>query len=177
MSRLAQALAEAGFAVLRFQFPYMEAESRRPDSPAVATSTVAAAVAALRARVPAPLFAAGKSFGARMSTTACAEGQLPGLAGILCYGFPLHPAKQPSIKRAAHLAQVAVPTLYLQGTRDDLADLPLMQKVCADLPRATLYVVEAADHGFGVLKRSGRTEDEVLKELVAESVRFREGVL
>lgn len=176
MADLAAALAARGFAVLRFQFPYMEAGSKRPDSPAIAAAAVASAVAALRKRVrDVPIFAAGKSFGARMTTTAAARGLLPDLAGILCYGFPLHPAGKPGITRAEHLSDVPVPMLFLQGTRDALADLGLIEKVCAKLPRATLKIVEGADHGFAVLKRSGRTPGDVRDELATESESFMEG--
>lgn len=170
---LSTALVARGFAVLRFQFPYMEAGKKRPDSPKVACATVAAAVAALRKRVPdLPLFGAGKSFGSRMTTTAASEGLLEDLSGIICFGFPLHPAGQPGIKRAEHLKQVAVKMLFLQGTRDDLADLKLMRGVCKKRPRAKLHIVEGADHGFAVLKRSGRTPADVLEELANEAAGF-----
>ncbi|HUP57148.1 MAG TPA: alpha/beta family hydrolase [Bdellovibrionota bacterium] len=174
MAELACALVGAGFAVLRFQFPYMEAKQRRTDPPKVSAATVAAAVQALRAEVKVPVFAAGKSFGARMTTTAASLGLLEDVAGIICFGFPLHPAKQPSIERAAHLSKIDIPMLFLQGTRDDLADLELMRGVCKKLKLARLHVVEHADHGFGVLKRSGRTGAEVMAELVLEASKFRD---
>jgi predicted alpha/beta-hydrolase family hydrolase len=172
MAQLATALASVGFSVLRFQFPYMEAGRRRTDSPKIATATVAAAVAAIREYVSAPIFAGGKSFGARMTTTAAAEGLLPELRGILCFGFPLHPASEPSTQRASHLAQVPYPTLFLQGTRDELANLELMSGVCSTLSKATLRIIDGADHGFGVLKRSGRTGEQVIDELAQESEKF-----
>jgi hypothetical protein len=173
MADLAQALVGAGMAVLRFEFPYMEAGKKRTDPPAVAAATVAAATAELRRELPGvPLYAAGKSFGARMSTTAASESLLEGVAGIVCFGFPLHPAGEPAIKRADHLARVEVPMLFLQGTRDELCDLALMRDVCGKLERAQLHVVEHADHGFEVLKRSGRTGEDVLRELVAETRAF-----
>lgn len=175
MKDLAAALTERGFAVLRFQFPFMEAGRRRVDSTEVSTATVAAVVKMLKKRLPrVPLFAAGKSFGARMTTTAAAAGQLPGIDGLICYGFPLHPAGKPGVDRAQHLADVRIPILLLQGTRDALADLKLMKKVCARLPRAKLKVIEGADHGFGVLKRSGRTPADVFNQLGDETVRFIE---
>lgn len=173
MSDLAQALARAGFAVLRYQFPYMEAGRSRTDSPAIATATVKAAVETLRTKISAPIFAAGKSYGSRMTTTAASEGLLTGVRGIICYGFPLHPPYEPSTTRAEHLARNPLPTLFLQGTRDDLADLRLMRGVCKKLGKmAKLHIVDGADHGFEVLKRSGRTDAQVLEELVAETLRF-----
>jgi predicted alpha/beta-hydrolase family hydrolase len=178
MNDLAASLTARGFAVLRFQFPYMEAGKKRTDPPPIAIATVAAAVSALRMQIPAvPIFVAGKSFGARMTTTAAAEGLLDCIEGIICYGFPLHPSRQPSVGRAKHLAQVATRMLFLQGTRDELADLELMREVCSKLPRACLKVIEGADHGFGVLKRSGRTSAEVMKELVDESMSFAKDFL
>ena len=173
MVKLAAALTARGFAVLRYQFPYMEAGRRRVDSPAVATATVAAAVAKLVARLPGvPVYAAGKSFGARMTTTAAAEGRLASVAILICYGFPLHPVDKPGVTRAQHLADVSMKMLFLQGTRDKLADLKLMKRVCRKLPRAKLKIIEGADHSFGVLKRSGRLAEDVFSELADDSVVF-----
>jgi uncharacterized protein len=167
MEAIAAALAERGIASLRYQFPYTEAGARRPDPPAVLEATVRAAVAAAGDVAPGlPLIAGGKSMGGRMTSGAAARGPLPGVAGLVFLGFPLHRPKQPSEDRAAHLSQVTLPMLFLQGTRDELADLGLITGVCARLgPLATLHVVEGADHGFDVLKRSGRTGEEVLEEL------------
>jgi predicted alpha/beta-hydrolase family hydrolase len=167
MEAIAAALAERGIASLRYQFPYTEAGARRPDPPAVLEATVRAAVAAAGEIAPGlPLIAGGKSMGGRMTSGAAARGPLPGVAGLVFLGFPLHRPKQPSEDRAAHLSQVTLPMLFLQGTRDELADLGLITGVCARLgPLATLHVVEGADHGFDVLKRSGRTGEEVLEEL------------
>jgi predicted alpha/beta-hydrolase family hydrolase len=167
MEAIAAALAERGIASLRYQFPYTEAGARRPDPPAVLEATVRAAVAAAGDIAPGlPLIAGGKSMGGRMTSGAAARGPLPGVAGLVFLGFPLHRPKQPSEDRAAHLSQVTLPMLFLQGTRDELADLDLITGVCARLgPLATLHVVEGADHGFDVLKRSGRTGEEVLDEL------------
>ncbi len=166
MQALAEALGHAGVATLRYQFPYLE-QGGRPDPPAVATATVRAAVA--RANDEAsdlPLFAGGKSFGGRMTSTAQAEQALEQVRGLVFVGFPLHAAGRPGSDRAAHLDRVAVPMLFLQGTRDTLAALDLMRPVCDHLgARATLHVVDGADHSFGVRKRSGRTNEEVLKEL------------
>jgi predicted alpha/beta-hydrolase family hydrolase len=167
MVRLSVALVERGIATLRFQFPYMQRQSKRPDSPAVAQAAIRAAVAAASGRLPGvPLFAGGKSFGGRMTSMAQAAEPLPGVRGIVFVGFPLHPPKDPGTARAEHLAQVRLPMLFLQGTRDELAQLPLVRGVAASLqPRATLHVVEGGDHSFEVLVRSGRTADEVLAEL------------
>ncbi|GAB3776448.1 alpha/beta hydrolase [Ramlibacter monticola] len=169
MAAVAAGLAGRGVAVLRFQFPFMEQGSRRPDPPAVAQAAVRAAVAEAGRRWPGlPLFAGGKSFGARMSSQAQAAAPLPGVRGLVFFGFPLHPAGKPAVDRADHLAQVRLPMLFLQGTRDALAELELVRRTTATLGElATLHVVEGADHGFEVLKRSGRTNEEVMEELVS----------
>jgi predicted alpha/beta-hydrolase family hydrolase len=167
MEAIARALVTRGIATLRYQFPYVEAGGRRPDPPGVLLATVRAAVARARELLPSlRLFAGGKSLGGRMTSHAAAEGQLGELAGLIFLGFPLHPPRRPAIERAEHLSRVSQPMLFLQGTRDDLADLTLVREVCLRLgDRATLHVVEGADHSFGVLKRSGRTGSEVLEEL------------
>lgn len=167
MERIARALADRGMATLRYQFPYLEAGSRRPDPPGVLEATVRAAVAKARDLAPGlPLVAGGKSMGGRMTSNAMARAPLEGVRGLVFLGFPLHPPKQPGTTRAEHLERVPAPMLFLQGTRDDLADLPLITGVCHRLDaRATLHVVEGADHSFSVLKRSGRTDDQVLDEL------------
>ena len=169
MESIAQALASRDIATLRYQFPYVEAGARRPDPPAVLEATVRAAVARARELAPdLPLVAGGKSMGGRMTSNAAARRPLEGVRGLVFLGFPLHPAKRPATARADHLAQVQVPMLFLQGTRDDLADLELITGVCRGLAeRATLHVAEGADHGFSVLKRSGRTDAEVMDELAA----------
>jgi hypothetical protein len=160
-------LAEHGIASLRYQFPYMEAGSRRPDSRTTLLATVRAAVACAAEAAPdLPLLAGGRSMGGRMTSLAAAEAPLPGVQGLVFFGFPLHPAGRPSIERAAHLEQVALPMLFLQGDRDQLADLELLGPICARFSEhVTLHVVPTADHSFHVLKRSGRTDDEVLAEL------------
>lgn len=167
MEAIAQALAARGMATLRYQFPYVEAGSRRPDPPGVLEATVRAAVAKARELMPdLPLVAGGKSMGGRMTSNAAARRPLDGIRALVFLGFPLHPPKRPATSRADHLERVEAPMLFLQGTRDDLADLGLMTGVCRGLEaRATLHVVEGADHGFSVLKRSGRTDAEVLDEL------------
>jgi len=168
MEAIAQGLVERGIASLRFNFPFMEQGSKRPDSPAVAHAAIRAAVAETARRMPdVPLFAGGKSYGGRMTTQAQAAEPLPGLKGIVLVGFPLHPAGKPSAERAAHLDSVKLPMLFLQGTRDSLADLDLITKVTASLgKKATLHTVEGADHAFHVLVRSGRTDAQVRDELL-----------
>ena len=182
MEKLAEELASIGVATLRYQFPYMEGRRRVPDKPAVLTATVRAAVrAAAEAAPDLLLLAGGKSMGGRMTSQAAAEGllegALDGVRGLVFFGFPLHPPKQPGTKRADHLAKVTVPMLFLQGTRDELADLELLRPVCAKLgTRATLHIVETADHSFHVLKSSGRSDAEVLRELAETTVSWAEGI-
>jgi predicted alpha/beta-hydrolase family hydrolase len=167
LEALSAELAEAGVATLRYQFPYMEQHRKAPDRPAVLTATVqSAAGSAARAALDLPLFAGGKSMGGRMTSQAAALGLLPAIHGIVFFGFPLHPPKQPGTKRADHLSKVNVPMLFLQGTRDPFAPLPSIRSVCKKLgPRATLLVTEGADHSFHVPKSSGKSDAEILKEL------------
>lgn len=167
LEAVARALAARGIATFRYQFPSMETGGRRPDPPAVATATVRAAVAAAANAAPGlSLIAGGKSFGGRMTSSAQATEPLTGVKGLVFLGFPLHPPKQPSDTRAAHLGDVTIPMLFLQGTRDDLANLTLLKPLCKQLGRrATLHVVEGGDHSFKVLRRSGRTDADVLAEL------------
>jgi len=188
MQALAGELARVGIATLRYQFPYIEERRGAPDKPAVLMATVAAAVrAAAKAAPDLPLLAGGKSMGGRMSSQAAAEGQLEGVRGLVFFGFPLHPPKQPATKRAEHLASVKVPMLFLQGTRDDLADLKLLKPICEELnthpckpsvgqPRATLHVIETADHSFHALKKSGRSDEEALRELAETTAAWAEGL-
>jgi predicted alpha/beta-hydrolase family hydrolase len=156
-------------ATLRFQFPFAEQGSKRPDAPAVAQAAVRAAVREAASRLPRlPLYAGGKSFGGRMTSQAHAAEPLPGVRGLVFVGFPLHPANKPATTRAEHLHKVPLPMLFLQGTRDTLADPALIRSTTASLAgRATLHVVDGADHAFHVLARSGRTDAQVLAELVA----------
>jgi len=167
MEAIAQRLAARGIGTLRYQFPYMEQGSRRVDPEPVTLATVRAAVVAGRAAAGGlPLLAGGKSFGGRMTSRAAAAAPLEGVAGLVFLGFPLHPAGQPGVSRAEHLARVELPMLFLQGTRDTLADLALLRPVLERLgEHATLRVIEHADHSFHVLKRSGRTDEQVLEEL------------
>jgi predicted alpha/beta-hydrolase family hydrolase len=171
MQSLVDQLANVAMATFRYQFPYMEQHRRVPDGPAVLTATVVAAVRVAAEAAPGlPLLAGGKSMGGRMTSQAAAQHPLDGVQGLVFFGFPLHPPNRPGTKRADHLAKVTTPMLFLQGTRDTLADLSLLRPICAKLgSRATLHVIETADHSFHMLKRSGRTDAEVLQEL-AETV-------
>lgn len=167
MAAIADALAARGIATLRYEFPYMATGARRPDPPALLQSTVrAAAAAAARLAPDLPLVAGGKSLGGRMTSSAQAREPLSLVRALVFLGFPLHPPKQPGVSRAEHLGAVEIPMLFLQGTRDDLANLELVTGVCRDLgPSVTLHVADGANHAFEVLKRSGRTSEEVLEEL------------
>jgi hypothetical protein len=178
LEKLARELASVGVATLRYQFPYMEQRRRVPDSPSVATATVASAVrAAAKAAAGLPLLAGGKSFGGRMSSQAASQQLLEGVRGLVFFGFPLHPPNKPGTKRAEHLAKVKVPMLILQGTRDALADLKLLRPICRDLGSlATLHIIETADHSFHVLKSSSKTDGEVLRELAQTTASWGESL-
>jgi predicted alpha/beta-hydrolase family hydrolase len=167
MAQLAEQLCERGVATLRFQFPSMERGLKRPDAPPVAKATVRSACEEAARRFPGvPLFAGGKSFGGRMTSQAQAEEPLAGVRGLVFVGFPLHPAGVPATQRADHLARVDVPMLFLQGTRDALADLDLIRRVTDALDdRATLALFDDADHAFHVRAKSGSTDDAVLRAL------------
>src|SRR5213596_2960842 len=169
LETIARALAERDVATLRYQFPYMERRASRPDPPALAAAAVRGAVAEAARLAPGLLLVAGgKSFGGRMTSTAQAEEPLPGVRGLVFLGFPLHPPGRPADARAEHLAQVQIPMLFLQGTRDDFADLKLLRPVVQRLgERATLHLVDGGDHSFKVLKSAGRTADQVMTELAA----------
>lgn len=168
MAEVADGLAQRGIATLRYQFPYMERGSKRTDPPAVAHAAVRAAVAHAAGRFPSlPLFAGGKSFGGRMSSQAQSLAPLPGVAGLVFLGFPLHPAGAPSSERARHLFDVRVPMLFVQGTRDKLAEFDRIEQLLAELgPTATLLRIAEADHSFHVLVRSGRSDAEVMAEIL-----------
>jgi uncharacterized protein len=167
MEAMSARLAAAGIATFRYQFPYIEGGSRRPDPRATLLATVRAAVDAAREAAPdLPLLAGGKSMGGRMSSLAAAEAALPGVRGLVFFGFPLHPAGRPSAERADHLRRVDLPLLFLQGERDRLAALDLLRPLCAGLGAgASLHVIPTADHGLHVLKSSGRSDADVLDDL------------
>jgi hypothetical protein len=167
LAAIATELDARGIATLRYQFPYVERGSRRPDPPELCHATVRAAVAAAAGRAPAvPLFAGGKSFGGRMTSQAQATSPLPDVRGLAFLGFPLHPPRQPSDARAQHLLEVQIPMLFLQGTRDEFADLNLIEPLIARLDeRATLKLFQDADHSFHVPARAGRKDPQVRSDL------------
>jgi predicted alpha/beta-hydrolase family hydrolase len=168
MAAVANGLEQRNIATVRYQFLYMEQRGKRPDPPKVAHAVVRAAVAeAGRLFLDLPLFAGGKSFGGRMTSQAQALEPLPGVRGLVFLGFPLHPAGKPADERASHLFNVKIPTLFLQGTRDELANLPLLEGVCQKLgSRATLKLFSEADHSFHVPARTGKKDAEVLAEMM-----------
>ena len=174
LANVALGLSERGIATLRYQFPYMEAGSKRPDTPKVAQAAVREAVAEAARQLPGlPLFAGGKSFGGRMTSQAQAIAPLEGVHGLVFIGFPLHPAGKPADERAAHLDTVTIPMLFLQGTRDELAGLDLLRPVMERLgERATLETFEHADHSFHVPARSGRNDGEVMQALLDSIARW-----
>ena len=174
MEAFAIGLSERGLASLRYQFPYMERGSKRPDPPAVAQAAVRAAVAKAAEIFPGlALIAGGKSFGGRMTSQAQAAAPLPGVRGLAFVGFPLHPAGKPSTDRADHLAKIDIPMLFLQGTRDSLAEVALIEPVVQRLgSHATLHLAEGADHSFHVLARSGRNDREVMNEILDAFARW-----
>jgi predicted alpha/beta-hydrolase family hydrolase len=174
MAAIAEKLAELSVATLRYQFPYMEQGSKRPDAPPRAHATVRAAAAeALRLLPDLPLFAGGKSFGGRMTSQAQALSPLPGVRGLAFLGFPLHPAGSPSRTRGEHLFDIKVPMLFLQGTRDALADMSLLRVLCKELARrATLALLQDANHSFHVPAHSGKTGADVRNELVNTLARW-----
>jgi predicted alpha/beta-hydrolase family hydrolase len=170
MAAVADGLAARGVATLRFQFPYMESGSKRPDRPALAHATIRAAVARAAA-CGLPLFAGGKSFGGRMTSQAQAETPLPGVLGLIFLGFPLHPANKPSTDRSNHLVAVHIPMLFVQGTRDALADMTMLSPI-VDTLRATLHRSENADHSFHVPARLGTTDQQILDQALDRMVEW-----
>ena len=179
MATVAAELAERGIATLRYQFPYMEQDGRRPDPPKLAHATVRAAVAEAARRLPKlPLIAGGKSFGGRMTSQAQAAAPLTGIHGLVFLGFPLHPAGQPSAERGEHLSDVQVPMLFLQGTRDALAALDQLKPLCKALgKRATLTLFQDADHSFHVPARTGRKDAQVRSEMLDALVKWIDAVI
>src|SRR5213083_1912739 len=179
LETIARALAERNVATLRYQFPYMERRASRPDTPAVAAAAVRAAVSeAARVAPGLPLVAGGKSCGVRMTSTAQAEEPVPGVRGLVFLGFAPAAPGRPGDSRAEHLARVQITMLFLQGTRDDFADMKLLQPLVKRLgERATLHLVEGGDHSFHVLKRSGKTDADVMAELVETIVAWTAGIV
>jgi len=172
METLADALSKAGIATLRFNFPFAENKKFRPDSPAVAHLTIEAAIKKARELNPKlPLFVSGKSFGGRMSSQFLAAHSDDSVKGIIFYGFPLHPSGKPSIERADHLKELKIPMLFLQGSKDALAEWPLIKKVCDSLRKATLVKLEGADHSF----KAGKTD--VMSLLVNETKKWVEKII
>jgi predicted alpha/beta-hydrolase family hydrolase len=179
MAAVAAELAERGIATLRYQFPYMEKESKRPDSPKLAHAAVRAAVGEAARLVPKlPLFAGGKSFGGRMTSQAQAAAPLPGVRGLAFLGFPLHPAGKPSRERGDHLFDVHIPMLFLQGSRDQLALLDHIEPVCKALgARATLVIVPDADHSFHVPAKTGKKDAQARGEVLDRLAAWIDGVI
>src|SRR3989449_3698079 len=179
MAAIANGLAERGIATLRYQFPYMEQGSKRPDAPKLAHATVRAAVLEASRLVPElALFAGGKSFGGRMTSQAQAASPLSGVRGLVFLGFPLHPPGQPSDERGKHLFEVQIPMLFMQGTRDEFADLQLLQPLTGRLgARATLKLFQDADHSFHVPARTGRKDPEVRAEMLDAMMDWIEKVI
>lgn len=179
MAAIAKGLAERGIATLRYQFLYMERKSKRPDPPKLAQAAVRAAIAEARRHAPKlPLFAGGKSFGGRMTSGAQATAPLDNVRGLIFLGFPLHPAGKPARERADHLGDVEIPMLFLQGTRDALAELGELEPVIKSLgKRATLKLFDPADHSFHVPAKSGRRDAEVLSDILDEFARWVDQVI
>ena len=177
LATLAQELAANGVGTLRYNFPYMEKGGGPPDRPKLAHPAVRAAVEAAAGHAAGrKLLAGGKSFGGRMTSQVAAQGGWPGVSGIVYYGFPLHAPGKPGTERAAHLSDIALPQLFLQGTRDTLARFDLIEQVCQGLPKATLVKMEGVDHSFKLLKRSGLTQADAIARLAKETARFAVGL-
>lgn len=173
MEALAQTLADHGIASLRFNFPYMEKGKGAPDRPKKAHPAIKAAIAAGAAHATGlKMLAGGKSFGGRMTSQIAAADDLGPVKGVIYFGFPLHPAGKPGTDRAAHLKDIKLPQLFLQGTRDTLARYDLIEEVCDDLATATLIKMEGGDHSFKTLKRSGISPEEVMEKLAKETASF-----
>jgi uncharacterized protein len=174
MTAVANGLAERHIATLRYQFPYMEDGLKRPDRPALTHATVRAATLTARTLTSGlPLVAGGKSFGARMTSQAQAADPLPGVLGLIFLGFPLHPAGKPSVERGQHLTAIKVPMLFLQGTRDSLASMELLVPLVAQLGRlAILWTASDADHSFHVLARSGKTDQQLMQNMLDTAVNW-----
>jgi hypothetical protein len=176
MEEVAAKLARHSIATLRYQFPYMEKRIKRPDTEAVLTETVRAAMTAAKKWAGnLPLFAGGKSMGGRMTSLAAARAPLDGARGLIFFGFPLHAAGNPGSARGEHLTELKIPMLFLQGSRDALADLKLLRPLCKRLEsRAELFVVEGADHSFHMLKSARRSDEDVLEDVVKKAAEWME---
>lgn len=178
MEDVAGKLAERGVATLRYQFPYMEKRTKRPDSESVLTDTVKAAIATAKKQAGnLPIFAGGKSMGGRMTSITAAKEPLDGVRGLVYFGFPLHAAGRPGMERGQHLAEVPIPMLFLQGSRDALAELKLLKSLCAKLgKRAELFIIDGGDHSFHMLKSSKKSDEQVLDELVSKAAEWMSAV-
>lgn len=176
MEQTALKLAESNVATLRYQFPYMEKRTKRPDSEVVLTDTVRAAMAAAKKVAgDLPIFAGGKSMGGRMTSLAAARQPLEGVRGLIFFGFPLHAAGRPGAERGEHLIDVAIPMLFLQGSRDALAELKLLKPLCAKVgKRAELFIVEGGDHSFHMLKSAKRSDDDALEAVIEKAAEWME---
>jgi len=178
MESLSEFLFERDIATFRYQFPYKEAAKRRPDPASTLQATVRRAINTAREHAgDLPIVAGGKSMGGRMTSSTIATEPISGVHGLVFVGFPLHPTGKPSINRSDHLEDVRLPMLFVQGTRDRLAELELLQPICARLSGATLHIVEGGDHSFHVLKRSGRTDEEALNEVAEAIAEWTTGVV
>jgi uncharacterized protein len=179
MEQVAEKLADRGVATFRYQFPYMEKGIKRPDSEAVLTTTVRRAITAAKEHAHGlPLFAGGKSMGGRMTSLAAARAPLDDVRGLIYFGFPLHAAGKPSADRGHHLFEVQLPMLFLQGSRDALADLKLLKSLCARLgKRGELFVIDGGDHSFHLLKSSGRSDDQALEDAAQKAVSWMTQIL
>ena len=177
MGMLAQRLAVHGVGTLRFNFPYMEKGGGAPDRPKKAHPTIMAAVKkAIKYADDITLLAGGKSFGGRMTSQVAAAGELPDAKGIVYFGFPLHAPGKQGVERAAHLSDIKIPQLFLQGTRDKLAEFDLIEKVCKKLKLAKLVKIERGNHSFKMLKRSGVTQEEAIEQLAEATAEFADGL-
>jgi uncharacterized protein len=178
MEEVAAKFAKRGVATLRYQFPYMEKRTKRPDTEAVLTDTVRSAVATAKKHAgDLPIFAGGKSMGGRMTSLAAAKAPLDGVRGLIYFGFPLHAAGKPGAERGQHLADINIPMLFLQGSRDALADLKLLNPLCKKIGKDTeLYIVQGGDHSFHVLKSTRRSDEDVLEEVVEKAAGWMETV-
>ena len=174
MAALADALGRSGIATLRFNFPFKESGGTRTDKPSVCVETIDSAVQQARARnhLNLPVFAGGHSFGGRMSSHFAAENPGTPIQGLVFFSFPLHPSKKPDVKRAAHLKDVTHPMLFLSGTRDDLADPELMDRVTDPMPDAKTHWLDTADHSFKILKRSRKSDENVYDEAARITTEF-----